>query len=103
MTTGRDLARATALAAWVLAGSGALTAVAGGVWWAWDADPSWGQVLLAVGLLVVVLGYLMTRQRPGVLRGRAVIAVAALLVLFAGYQLWCAIATIQSQAAPHLA
>lgn len=86
--------------AWALTGSGVLFAAAGGIWWAWDANPGWGKILLLVGLLIAMAGFLLTR-RPGALPARAVTVAAVLLVLLAGYEIWDAISTIISQGAPH--
>ena len=86
--------------AWGLTGSGVLLAAAGGIWWAWDANPGWGKILLRAGLLIAMAGFLLTR-RPRTLPAGAVTVVAALLVLLAGYEIWDAISTIISQGASH--
>ncbi len=88
--------------AWALTGSGVLVASAGGIWWAWDANPGWGKVLLLVGMLIAMAGILLSR-RPGELPARAVTVAAVLLVILAGYEIWDAISTIISQGASHLA
>lgn len=79
----------------------ALLVVAGGVWWASDADPGRGKALLLIGMLIVVVGFALAR-RPVTLPPRAVLVTAVLVVIFAGYQLWAAVTTIISQSAPRL-
>ena len=39
----------------------ALLAVAGGIWWAWDADPGRGKALSLNGMLIVVVGFALAR------------------------------------------
>jgi hypothetical protein len=88
--------------AWALVGSGGFDALAGGIWWAWDANPNRGKVLLLVGLLIALTGVVLTR-RTDRLPARAVAVVAVLIVLFAGYEIWDAISTIATQDAAHTA
>jgi hypothetical protein len=82
-----------------LTAAGALLAVAGGIWWAWDPDPRTRKALLLIGMVIIVVGFALAR-RPETLPPRAVLVTTVLVAIFAGYQLWAAITTIISQSAP---
>ena len=84
--------------AWFLAGAGLLLATAGGIWWAWDADPATGKALLLAGSLIAVTGFVLAR-RPAALPSRAVTVVSVLVTLLAVYGIWAAVSTIVSQRA----
>jgi|tagenome__1003787_1003787.scaffolds.fasta_scaffold20782747_2 hypothetical protein len=99
MTTMTEEPPTSTVRVWALAGSGVVIAAVGGVWWAWDADSARGRLLVIAGLLIAAAGYSLTRK-PGALPIWVTNAAAALLVLVAGYELWEAISTIASQAAP---
>ena len=86
--------------AWLLAGAGLLLAAAGGIWWAWDADPAKGKALLLAGMLIAVAGFVLAR-RPAAVPARAVTVMAVLVTLFAAYGIWAAVIIILSQRAPH--
>ncbi len=88
--------------AWALTASGLLAAAAGGIWWAWDADPGRGKMLLFVGLAIAMAGFLFSR-RPERLPAGVVVVAAVLLAIFAAYEMWSAISTIISQGASKLA
>lgn len=81
---------------WFLAGAGLLLTAAGGIWWAWDADPAQGKALLLAGVLIAGTGFVLA-QRPAAMPERAVMVVAVLVTLFACYRIWAAVATIISQ------
>jgi hypothetical protein len=76
-------------------------AAVGGIWWAWDADPGRGKALLLVGMVIVMAGVLLAR-RPAALPPRAVMVAAVLIIMFAGYEIWAAVAIIFSQRALRL-
>ncbi len=84
--------------AWLLAGAGLLLAAAGGIWWAWDADPTQGKALLLGGMLIALTGFVLAR-RPAAVPARAVTVMAVLVTLFAAYGIWAAVTTIISQRA----
>ena len=71
-------------------------AVAGGIWWAWDANPNVGKVLLLVACAVIGASY-STARSPRRLPSWSVVGAAALILLAAGYAIWVAIGTIVSQ------
>ncbi len=82
-----------------LAASGLLVAIAGGLWWAWDADPGWGRALVLMGVVVVLApASAMTRR---VAPSWILTIVGAVLAVFACYEVVRAIATILSQGAAH--
>ena len=97
-TTPTDRRVQTAWPVWALAGAGALLAAVGGIWWAWDADPGRGKALLLAGIVIVMAGVLLAR-RPAALPPRAVMVAAVVIIVFAGYEIWAAVATIISQRA----
>ncbi len=84
--------------AWLLAGAGLLLAAAGGIWWAWDSDPTQGKALLLGGMLIAWTGFVLAR-RPAAVPARAVTVMAVLVTLFAAYGIWAAVTTIISQRA----
>lgn len=88
----------TVRSAWFLAGAGLLLAAAGGIWWAWDADPAQGKALLLAGFLIAATGFVLAR-RPAAMPSRAVTVVSVLVTLFAVYGIWAAVSTIISQRA----
>ena len=75
-------------------------AAAGGIWWAWDADPAQGKALLLAGMLIALTGFVLAR-RPAAVPARAVTVMAVLVTLFAAYGIWAAVSTIISQRATH--
>ena len=85
-----------------LVDSGLLLLLAGGLWWAWDADPGWGRTLVLLGVLVLIAGLLLARSRRAQ-PAWVVAGVALLLALFGCYEIWHAISTILSQGAAHTA
>lgn len=86
---------------WTLTGSGLLLLLSGGVWWAWDADPSWGRTLMLLGLVVVVTGFLIRKRL--VCPIWVIVGLAAVVAVFGCYEIWRAIATILFQGATHTA
>jgi len=71
-------------------------AVAGGIWWAWDANPNVGKVLLLGACAVIGASY-WTARSPRRLPSWSLVGAAALILLAAGYAIWAAIGTIVSQ------
>ena len=86
----------TILVPCLLAAAGAVMAVAGGIWWAWDANPNVGKVLLLVACAVIGASY-STARSPRRLPSWSVVGAAALILLAAGYAIWVAIGTIVFQ------
>lgn len=80
----------------LLAAAGAAMAVAGGIWWAWDANPNVGKILLLVACGVFGASY-WTARSPRRLPIWSVVGASALILLGAGYAIWAAIGTIVSQ------
>lgn len=79
-----------------LAAAGAVLAIAGGIWWAWDANPDIGKILLLVACVILGASY-WTGHSPRRLPSWCVVGAAALVLLAAGYAIWAAIGTIVSQ------
>ena len=98
MTTQADAANSTRpiLAPYLLVAAGAALAVAGGIWWAWDANPNVGKVLLLGACAVFGASY-WTARSPRRLPSWSLVGAAALILLAAGYGIWAAIGTIVSQ------
>ncbi|NYG08661.1 hypothetical protein BJ986_003148 [Phycicoccus badiiscoriae] len=87
---------------WLLPGSGLLLVLSGGIFWAWDADPGWGQALILLGLVVVVGGVLIRKRRSS-RPGWLALGLGVLVTAFGCYEIWHAIVTILSQTAAHTA
>ena len=87
---------------WLLPGSGLLLVLSGGIFWAWDADPGWGQALILLGLVVVV-GAVLLHKRRSSRPGWLILCLGVLLTAFGCYEIWQAIATVLSQTAAHTA
>lgn len=84
------------LAPSLLAAADAVLAVAGGIWWAWDANPTIGQTLLLGAVAIAVAWFWITREPRQLPRWSVVIA-AVLVLVIAGYAIWAAIGTIVAQ------
>ena len=98
VTTQADAANSTRprLAPSFLVAAGAVLAVGGGIWWAWDANPNLGKVLLLGACAVFGASY-WTARSPRRLPSWSLVGAAALILLAAGYAIRVAIGTIVSQ------
>ena len=101
MPVATNAARPQSVLGIALAGAGLLVLIAGAIWWAWDADPGWGMILVLLGLAIVTASRLLVGSQRS-LPTWAVAGIALILAFFGAYEIWHAIATVISQNAPGL-
>lgn len=82
--------------------SGVALAVVGGIWWAFDAGPTIGKLLLAAGLAIAVLAFYFRGRLAGP-GARWALLLGLVVLIVAAVELWAAIAHINENRAPRLA